>query len=54
MESESVEKARIHAAIQRLKAEGIDDPTPDEVADMVRELEREERSAPAPHTAEPS
>ncbi|HLI25529.1 MAG TPA: hypothetical protein VKZ60_00575 [Chloroflexota bacterium] len=53
MESESVTKARIHAAIQRLKAEGIDDPTPEEVADMVRELEREQTSPPAPPTADP-
>jgi hypothetical protein len=41
MESESVSMARIHAAIERLKAEGIDDPTPDEVMDVVAEMQRE-------------
>ena len=48
MESESVSLARIHAAIERLKAEGIDDPTPEEVADVVREIEREMASNVAP------
>jgi hypothetical protein len=46
MESESVSMARIHAAIQRLKAEGIDDPTPEEVMEVVAELEREGASKP--------
>jgi hypothetical protein len=41
MESESVSMARIHAAIERLKAEGIDDPTPEEVMDVVAEMQRE-------------
>jgi hypothetical protein len=41
MESESVSMARIHAAIERLKAEGVDDPTPEEVADLVAEMQRE-------------
>lgn len=41
MESESVSLARIHAAIERLKAEGIDDPTPEEVMDVVKDIERE-------------
>ncbi len=48
MESESVSMARIHAAIERLKAEGIDDPTPDEVMDVVAEMQREGDAASGP------
>ena len=53
MESESVSMARIHAAIERLKAEGIDDPTPDEVMDVVAEMQREGDAAAGP-SAEPA
>ncbi len=48
MESESVSMARIHAAIERLKAEGIDDPSPEEVMDVVAEMQREAESRTAP------
>ena len=47
MESESVSLARIHAAIERLKAEGIDDPTPEEVMDVVAEMQRLAEPPPA-------
>ena len=47
MESESVSLARIHAAIERLKAEGIDDPTPEEVMDVVAEMQRQGEPPPA-------
>jgi hypothetical protein len=47
MESESVSLARIHAAIERLKAEGIDDPTPGEVMDVVAEMQRQGEAPPA-------
>jgi hypothetical protein len=45
MESEAISMARIHAAIERLKAEGIDDPLPEEVADMVAQMQREAAEA---------
>lgn len=41
MESESISTARIHAAIEWLKAEGVEDPTPEQVTDAVAELERQ-------------
>ena len=41
MESESVSLARIHADIERLKAEGIDDPTTDEEMEVVAQMQRE-------------
>jgi hypothetical protein len=47
MESESVSLARIHAAIEQLKAEGIDDPTPEEVMDVVAEMQRQGEPPPA-------
>ncbi len=45
VESEAISMARIHAAIERLKAEGIDDPLPEEVADMVAQMQREAAEA---------
>src|SRR5438105_3101720 len=47
MESASVSMARLHAAIEGLKAEGIGDPTPEGVMDKVAELERRGDADPA-------